>query len=174
MNSDEIEKNNTKNALRDIFPISFYEANCTNLEELSKDEEDLFSKMVNKSHFDKKRLICLSLANRKLWQDSIEQNKIICIVEDGLTLESDEILKIEKLIEEDFDIYFLNDVDVYNMIPLCYIIKPKGAKKLLWYMNNKGFRHDIYTEFRLIYKHEFQPFKVLKTNNKFFGKLNNL
>lgn len=173
MNSDEIEKNNMKNVLRDIFPISFYDVNCRDIEDLSIDEKEQFSKMVNKSYIDKKKLICLSLANKKLWQDSIEQNKIICIVEDNLTLDSDEILKIEKLIEEDFDIYFINDVDVCDMMPLCYIIKPKGAKKLLWYMNNKGFRFDIYTEFRLILKHEFQPFKVLKTNNKFFGKLNN-
>ena len=106
------------------------------------------------------------LSNMEIWKESLIENKNICVFEDDIDLTNNEQLNLEKLFKKDFDIHFLNNITQWFPNCYCYLVKPKGAEKLLNYFNIHGFKRSIDWEITSLKP----PFKILYTEENNFTK----
>lgn len=115
---------------------------------------------------DVKCVMAVFLSNMEMWKESINENKNLCIFEDDININPNEIEEIDELFKEDFDIYIL----VKKWIPNCYsyLIKPEGAKKLLNYFTNTSITQSLDWELAKLDGNDF--FKVLWSNKDKFTK----
>lgn len=111
----------------------------------------------------------VALSNMLIWEECKNEQKNICIFEDDIDLVNDEILNLEELFQKDFDIHFLNNITQWFPNCYCYLIKPKGAEKLIEHFKQNGFKRSV--DWELV---SLPPsFKVLYTEENNFGKTPN-
>jgi GR25 family glycosyltransferase involved in LPS biosynthesis len=108
----------------------------------------------------------VALSNMEIWKESVTKNKNICIFEDDIDLTNNGQLDLEELFKKDFDIHFLNNITQWFPNCYCYLIKPKGAEKLLNHFNINGFTRSLDWEITTLKP----PFKILYTEDNNFTK----
>lgn len=153
------------------YPIEFYDAIYGGELESTSDLQKLFQNFTLPQYANAKCMMASILSHMNLWEESKKFMKTICIFEDDIEPSTQEIIDLEKICEEDFDIYFLSNIDL-SINSFAYIIKPSGARKLHWYFGNKGFDDPLDREFKNISLLEFKPFKIKYTKDDFFVKTN--
>jgi GR25 family glycosyltransferase involved in LPS biosynthesis len=110
----------------------------------------------------------VAISNMLIWEESFKENKNICVFEDDIDFNNDQILDIGVLFEMDFDIFFLNNIKEWYPNCFCYLIKPDGAKKLYDYFNNNGFKRSL--DWELVTLPD--SFNIQHTHENNFTKLN--
>lgn len=153
-----------KNLISKKYPFEFFDAIDGTQEHTSI---DLFSNSdYHLWNVNPNSVRAVALSNMMIWEESVKYNKNICIFEDDIDLIKDETIDLEKLFQKEFDIHFLNNITQWFPNCYCYLIKPKGAEKLLNHFNSVGFRRSI--DWELV---SLPPtFKVLYTEENNFGK----
>jgi GR25 family glycosyltransferase involved in LPS biosynthesis len=146
------------------YPFSFFDALDGKLQEAPKDffkESDYHLWNV-----DPNCVRSVALSNMLMWEECMRQQKNICVFEDDIDLINNEVLNLEELFQKDFDIYFLNNITQWFPNCYCYLIKPKGAEKLIEHFKQNGFKRSV--DWELV---SLPPsFKVLYTEQNNFGK----
>lgn len=115
---------------------------------------------------DVKCVMAVFLSNMEMWKESINENKNLCIFEDDINIDPNEIEEIDELFKKDFDLYIL----VKKWIPNCYsyLVKPEGAKKLLNYFTNTSITQSLDWELAKLDGNDF--FKLLWSDKDKFTK----
>lgn len=152
------------------YPFTFF--NAIDGRELIMTEE--IEEMFKNSDFHlwnvhRNSVISVALSNMKIWEESVKYNKNICIFEDDIAFNIDEIVDLEKLFKKDFDIYFLNDI--MDWFPNChsYLVKPEGAQKLLDYFKDRGLYRSLAWELSNLAREPLH-FKVMWLDKNYFTK----
>lgn len=149
------------------YPFSFFDALDGKLQETSNDffkesDYDLWN-------VDPNCVRAVALSNMLIWEECLKQQKNICVFEDDIDLINNKVLNLGELFQKDFDVFFLNNITQWFPNCYCYLIKPKGAEKLIEYFKQNGFKRSV--DWELV---SLPPsFKVLYTEQNNFGKTSN-
>lgn len=149
------------------YPFSFFDAIDGKKLILTDEINKLFKNSdYHLWNVDVRCVIAVFLSNMEMWKESVSRNKNLCIFEDDVIINPNEIQEIDSLFEKDFDIYFL----VKEWVPNCYsyLIKPQGAKKLLSYFTSYTITQSL--DWELANLRENSSFKVLWSNKDKFIK----
>lgn len=148
------------------YPFIFFDAIDGKTEYVS---EDLFKNSdYHLWNVDANCVRAVAMSNILMWEESVRENKNICVFEDDIDLLNDKILNLDEFFEKDFDIHFLNNIKEWYPNCYCYLIKPSGAAKLIEYFKNKGFTRSVDWELVSLPN----KFKVLYTLENNFTKTN--
>ena len=148
------------------YPFSFFDALDGKLQETTN---NLFKESdYHLWNVDPNCVRAVALSNMLIWEECLKQQKNICVFEDDIDLINNEVLNLGELFQKDFDI-FLNNITHWFPNCYCYLIKPKGAEKLIEYFKQNGFKRSV--DWELV---SLPPsFKVLYTEQNNFGKTPN-
>ena len=149
------------------YPFSFFDALDGKLQETTN---NLFKESdYHLWNVDPNCVRAVALSNMLIWEECLKQQKNICVFEDDIDLINNEVLNLGELFQKDFDIFFLNNITQWFPNCYCYLIKPKGAEKLIEYFKQNGFKRSV--DWELV---SLPPsFKVLYTEQNNFGKTPN-
>lgn len=154
--------------LKTHYPFEFYNAIDGKNLEMTTEIDNLFKNFTIPKWTDEKSVKAYMISHMNLWEESKKYNKIICILEDDVQPSMNLTIDLNEICKQDFDIYFLTNVMKIGFNSRAYIIKPNGARKLHWYIGNKGFDDPLPQEFSFINSLEFKPIKMKWSENNLF------